>query len=199
MFHPYDNEPWGWDNGAWKRHANGEPWDEHAFWASLMRAQVWVREKPLERCTSCRTPYIAVAPDILGGGRKSLDLSLWFINCVASRQIEHWPWYLAVQDGMTTADVESRIDRFAGIFLGGTDKFKQSACDWSDMAHSHGKRFHYARASTLRKVRYARHANADSLDSAFPLWTNERFDTFIHWMDNTDPQTDMLSANANGG
>ncbi|MGB9885626.1 MAG: hypothetical protein ACPLRW_01340 [Moorellales bacterium] len=34
-----------------------------------------------------------------------------------------WPWYLAVQDGLSLAEVEAALGGLAGIFLGGTDAF----------------------------------------------------------------------------
>src|SRR5262249_49723462 len=94
-------------------------------------------------------------------------------------QLPAWPWYLAVQDGMLPDDVAPELESVAGIFLGGTTAFKRSALVWAQLAQAHRKRFHYGRAGTLAKVEAAKTAMADSLDSAFPLWTRERFDTFV--------------------
>lgn len=89
--------------------------------------------------------------------------------------------YLAVQDGMKREHVEGIIRAgWAGIFLGGTDKFKrETAFQWCEMAHEFGLKFHYARAGTLRKLEHAKLIKADSLDSNFPLWTKARTERFV--------------------
>jgi hypothetical protein len=38
---------------------------------------------------------------------------------------------------------------------------------------------HYARAGTPAKVKHARDSGADSIDSAFPLWEQSRFEEFV--------------------
>jgi hypothetical protein len=119
-------------------------------------------------------PILAVVPDIVAGGQRSLDFSLDWVM----RLPNGWPWYLAVQDGMETHQVEDSLHLFSGIFLGGTDRFKRTAYRWCNLAHAHQKRFHYGRAGTIAKLLHAKKIGADSLDSAFPLWTNQRLETF---------------------
>jgi hypothetical protein len=160
---PYKNERWGFDNGAffhWTRHT---PFDGDAFLARLAAAR---------ECTS--EPFLAVTPDIVAAGERSLEFSLGWLD----RLPVDWPSYLAVQDGMSPALVSSSLRGFAGVFLGGTDKLKLQAQTWCDLAHEQGKRFHYGRASTLRRLRHAMRIAADSLDTSFPLWTEERFREF---------------------
>jgi hypothetical protein len=53
---PYDGEPWGLDNGAYRCHLAGRPFDEAAY---LRR---------LERAHAAGVPYPAVVPDIVAGG-----------------------------------------------------------------------------------------------------------------------------------
>jgi len=117
---------------------------------------------------------MAVAPDVVCGGLRSLEFSLAWLA-----RLPPWPWYLAVQDGMGVDDVEAAIHLFDGIFLGGSDDFKWTARYWCDLAHAHGKKFHFARAGTLKKVTFARRIGADSCDSAFPLWSMRRFEQFL--------------------
>ena len=162
---PYPGEPWGFDNGAFRDWRNGREFDGDAY---LRR---------LERAYAVGRPYIAVVPDLVAGGLRSLEFSLRWLE----RLPADWPWYLAVQDGMKLADVEPVLGKFAGIFLGGTDRFKGTAYWWCQLAHKHGKLFHYARAGTPRKIQHAVEVGADSCDSAFPLWTMERLDYFIVW------------------
>jgi hypothetical protein len=93
---------------------------------------------------------------------------------------------------MTLQDVEPYVSRFAVIFLGGTDTFKQQGWKWCKFAQDHGRFFHYGRAGTLPKLESALKMKADSLDSNFPLWTKARTKQFVrqyhYWKDNPRPQ-----------
>ena len=162
---PYPCEPWGFDNGAFPAWLRNEPFPTEKF------------ERRLDAASAVsRDPYLAVAPDIVANGCESLNFSLkWRTGKL--RDIE-WPWYLAVQDGMQVSDVEPHLHLFAGIFLGGTDRFKSQAWRWCQLAHKYQKRFHYGRASTPGKLQSAFKVGADSCDSSFPLWTNERMRIF---------------------
>jgi hypothetical protein len=167
---PYPGEDWGFDNGAFDAWQHATPFDGIGFQSRVRTVM-----------DSGLIPRVAVVPDIVAAGCESLEFSVDWIE----RLPYDWPWYLAVQDGMSLADVAYVLHFFHGIFLGGTDKFKYSAHRWCDLAHKHGKKFHYARAGTLTKLRHAIRIGADSLDSSFPLWTKERFDTFVeHWQHN---------------
>lgn len=159
----YPHEPWGFDNGAWGFFQKGIDFDEALFLVRLNRAM-----------TIGWTPYLAILPDMVGKGDLSLELSLSWIN-----QLPQWSWYLAVQDGMTVAKVIDNIHVVDGIFLGGTDQYKKFGGYWCKLAHHFGKKFHYGRAGTLNKVAHAIAIGADSLDSAFPLWTKDRLFSFI--------------------
>jgi len=162
---PYPGEPWGFDNGAFSDWTAGRPFDADAF------------ERRLERARRTETaPYMAVLPDLVAGGLRSLDFSLSWRERIGE---DEWPWYLAVQDGMHLRDVAPLLDGwFAGVFLGGTTRFKSTAPRWCALAHELGLRFHYARASTIPRVMDARAIKADSIDSSFPLWNRSRLDEF---------------------
>jgi hypothetical protein len=136
-----------------------------------------VYQQRLDRAYKVGTPYMAVLPDVVAGGMQSLDYSLSWIDRVP----KVWPWFLAVQDGMTPADVAPALASVSGIFLGGTNQFKRTAPEWARLAHDAGKLFHYARAGTKRKLVHAFMSQADSLDSTFFLWKRERFDAFERW------------------
>lgn len=159
---PYPGEPWGFDNGAFKNWRNGTAFDEGVYLTRLEKAHAVGR------------PYLAIVPDLVARGKESLEFSLSWLPRLPS----DWPWYLAVQDGMRIADVEAVTDRFAGLFLGGSNRFKSTAYYWCQLAHAHGKLFHYGRAGTKRKIWHAIEAGADSADSAFPLWEADRLDRF---------------------
>ena len=119
-------------------------------------------------------PYMAVLPDIVGGGDKSLELSLSWVG-----KLPPWKWYLAVQDGMCVAKVIDALPLVDGIFLGGTDAYKRYAGYWCKVAHHHKKKFHYGRCGTLKKLASAMMIGVDSLDSSFPLWTKDRLFSFL--------------------
>jgi hypothetical protein len=193
----YEGEPWAFDNGVYGRHRKGLGMDEAAFLRRLERAT-----------TRCPEPMMAVLPDIYAGGDKSIAYSQKWL-----RRLEDHPWkcwYFAVQDhqtaqqvGCAITDVEltsapknhSFIGRVhpsvKGVFLGGSDGYKRTAGFWSWWAHFLGLRFHYARAATPARIRAARNCNADSLDTAFPLWARPRFARFVEMITRPDPQPQL--------
>ena len=164
---PYEGEPWGFDNGAFVAWMRKLPFPEEQF---LRR---------LDKAVEVGIPYIAVCPDLVAQGVKSLEFSMSWLPQLP----KEWPWYLAVQDGMTWNDVESVIRNFAGLFLGGSDEFKRTAWTWRVLSRNYGKKFHYGRAGVERKIRHAYWADADSLDSAAPLWTVKKFEVFKELID----------------
>ena len=175
----YPGEPWGLDNGAFRDWKDGVPFCGDTY--------LRVVDKALAQDTP---PYLVVLPDIPGGGLASLELSLSWIEKLPPE----WPMYLATQDGMATEDVEPHMDVLSGLFLGGTNGWKATAETWAALAHQHGKRFHYGRAGTMEKVRHAVEVNADSLDSAFPMWTRERWRLFAAAIANGPPQYHLFAA-----
>jgi len=168
----YENEPYGFDNGAWGFFQKGEELCHYETENGEVIGKFLTR---LNRAMGIGwPPYMAILPDIVGGGDRSLEVSLSWVG-----KLPDWPWYLAVQDGMTVAKVIDSIHLVDGIFLGGTDAYKQFAGYWRKLAHHFKKRFHYGRAGTMSKLAHAIAVGADSLDSAFPLWTKDRLWSFI--------------------
>jgi hypothetical protein len=161
------DEPWGFDNGAYMDYVRGEIFNPERFYKWLKKAYTF------------GTPYIAVCPDIVAGGKDSLDFSLDYMRHVLPQD---WPWYLAVQDGMTPEMVEPHLDKFSGIFLGGSDEFKPSAHVWCDLAHKHSKRFHWGRIQ-YTWLRYCISIGADSADGTGMLWEYSRLYKFCRAYD----------------
>ena len=156
---PRENFAWsGFDNGAYLDWINERPFDETRY------------RMALDIAMSIGIPYMAVVPDLVTGGDDSLEFSMRWLDKLPA----YWPWYLVLQDGMRTERVEAVLHLFHGLFLGGSDQFKASAQHWCNLAHFHGKRFHFGRAGTESKLKTAINIGADSLDSGFPLWTIER-------------------------
>lgn len=173
---PRAGEPWALDNGVFSSWKTGKPWNESAFLRSVSFA------------VDLHAPLFAVLPDVVGGGVDSLRHSMaWRARLPAL------PWFLAVQDGMTIDDVASVLPDVAGLFLGGTDAFKASARVWCDLAHAHGRRFHYARTSTEHRLRAAIECGADSADSSQMLWSQEHWARFERWWRDLNAQGSLFT------
>lgn len=165
------DEPWGFDNGAFRDFIKGQPLDEYRF---LRRLDLAYR---------VGRPLLAVTPDIVCGGTASLEYSVGWLK----RLPPEWPWHLAVQDGMRGEDVESVLPSFAGIFLGGSAGFKATSLYWCKMAHQYGKSFHYGRCGTTRKIREAQLIGCDSADSNVPVWIPGKFNQLISALETYQP------------
>jgi hypothetical protein len=139
------------DNGAFPAFVKGLPWDEAKFLKLLDRIETFERK-----------PDFACCPDIVAGGLKSLEFSLAWMERLPSG----YPWYLAVQDGMTEADVLPVVDKFAGLFVGGSSDWKMSSTPtWVRLARQTGKQAHVGRVNTLsRAFTVGKLYKADSFD-----------------------------------
>jgi hypothetical protein len=166
IFTSWRGEKWFADNGAYSHWLKGEQFNEDRFW------------KYLEKLEKFHTPpQFAVLPDIVAEGERSLDFSLSWLD----RNLPEWPWFLAVQDGMDFTVIEEQLPELDGLFLGGTLKFKgMTAQAWVRTAK--GKPVHFGRAGVHDRLQFAYKAGCDSCDSAFPLWTQDRFDRFMGWI-----------------
>lgn len=102
---PVRRRPSAFDNGAYRDWCAGVPFNVCRW----MRDLRWMHYRGL-------TPDFVVVPDIVAGGLGSLTWSAFWRDLVPAG----FPAYLAVQDGMTAADVAPHLRRYAGIFVGGT-------------------------------------------------------------------------------
>jgi len=162
---PPRRTPWALDNGAFGDWRAGRPFDAMQYRAALAKT-----------AAQAIRPEFVVVPDRVAAGLDSLAMSLeWVDECsqVGSP-------YLVVQDGMIEADVAPVIDRFDGLFVGGTLEWKiATGAQWVNTAHRHGKRCHIGRVGTRRRVAWARRIGADSIDSCLPLWSRGKLNQFI--------------------
>ncbi len=177
-FTVYQGEPWGFDNGAFRDWRKGKEFDANRYLKAV--------DSALKMAEESHYPYLSVLPDKVAKGIESLEFSDFWTDKlrkhIGSSQFKKLNWYVAVQDGMTVKDVEEFLKKhkeIKGIFLGGTDRFKAIAPDWSSLAKQLGLKFHYARAGTPKKYALAKLSGADSIDSAFPLWVKNRLDWFL--------------------
>ncbi len=199
---PYYGEQWILDNGAWP--ARKSEYGLIDTWAWFLRVSE-IDWKMGEE------PRFAVLPDIVGGGLESLELSKFYLS--AERRGDEgelpffWDWYLAVQDGMSIEDVEEllrdqqEVDavpehyqvRIKGLFLGGSDDFKnETGQQWAELAKRYGLKIHYGRCSSVKKLRQAVAWGYDSCDSTQMLWTREKFVRFAKaWLQLTGRDDDQ--------
>jgi hypothetical protein len=165
---PLPGEPWAIDNGAYRAWRASENFPAPAprtdydrtfgrFAGKLPRVLELIREG--------RGPLFAVAPD-LPADAGSLEFTIDWMDRHAA-DFPEIPFYLALQDGMTPAELEPHLHRFAGLFLGGSDDFKESAPFWSAFARANGLGFHWGRA-TKSRIAGAIAIGSTSADSAHP-------------------------------
>lgn len=174
---PREGEPWALDNGAFPAWKAQTPWSAATFLRSV------------EQSADLEPPMMAVLPDKVAEGHASLEWSMRWLAVLPPMA-----WYLAVQDGMARESVAAVLPLVAGLFLGGTDAFKAQAPAWRELAHAHGKRFHYARVSTEARLRAALDCGADSADSSQMLWSDEHWRRFERWWNDMHAQVPLFGA-----
>lgn len=152
---------WGYDNGAFADAKSGLSFDVVQFWNDVRRMLVeeW-------------HPTLCVLPDVpFHGGASFLESCLWARSLPRSL-----PWYLAVQDGMSPELVERALVEWDlyGIFVGGSTEFKSTLPTWVRLAHRHGRRCHFGRASNVERIVWANDVGADSADSTAFQFTRDK-------------------------
>jgi hypothetical protein len=174
---PPRRRPWFLDNGAFSDWRSGRDFDAEGFWSDLTSQDA-----------ASAPPDFVVCPDRVATGLESLAFSrLWLERCASARP--DLRYYLAVQDGMTRADLGA-LDGFAGIFVGGTLPWKiETGASWVRAARELGVPCHVGRVGTAKRVRWAMRIGADSFDSSLPLWSEENLQSFLTALGST--QTEM--------
>lgn len=132
------------DNGAWSAYQQGTAWDGGAFAAFV---------------DAVGPGDFIVAPDIVAGGLASLALTeSWLPRLPGLRLI-------AVQDGMTPADVRPLLGPTVGIFVGGSTEWKLSTMrTWGRLAREVGCYLHIGRVNTRRRINMCLFVGAHSFD-----------------------------------
>ena len=166
---PFEEEPWFLDNGVfreWNRNGRDIETDYQArykyFESRLPRAAELVLEG--------RGPDFIVAPD-RPGDSTSLDVTVaWLDAHETYLEGMGLPVYMAVQDGMTAASLayDDVLERIDGLFLGGTDAFKERADEFAALAKAEGLAFHWGRC-TQSRLAHAVEIGCDSADSSHPI------------------------------
>jgi len=141
------------DNGAFQAWRRGFPFMERYFWETL------------DKCyeLGLKLDFIVI-PDIVAGGKQSLDFSVKFRDDKLSTTAN---LALAVQDGISPKDLDTYcLHGVSHIFVGGTDRWKwKTAKDWSDYAKKNDRKIHIGRCGTKDKIAHASLIKADSVDS----------------------------------
>jgi len=138
------------DNGAWAAYCNEVPW-ESGPWLQLLEEHADGAD-------------FVVLPDIVGGGEKSLELSVSWMGVVDCHVL------IPVQDGMTEEMVEPLLSERVGVFVGGTTEFKEGTlAQWASLAHRCGSWCHVGRVNSVRRINMCTNSGVDSIDGTSPV------------------------------
>ncbi len=137
------------DNGAYSCYVNGLPFDEYAFLKILSDSRKF------------GIPDFVVIPDIVGQGKKSLEISKTWLNRLYGYNLA-----LAVQDGMMPSDIDF-VEELSYIFVGGSVKWKWETIEmWVEFAHRNGLKIHVGKVGRLDYLKRAKELGVDSVDSS---------------------------------
>lgn len=161
------------DNGAWADYHSGKPFDEDAF------------ERLIDRFGN-GADWI-VLPDIVAAGRRSLDLSLRYMNrCLSLCDLV----LIAVQDGIEPSDMDGIVGRKTGIFLGGSTEWKLARMEeWGAYCAGRHLYYHVARVNTRRRFNLAIASGATSIDGS----SAARYAVTLPDCDAWSKQTDLFA------
>lgn len=153
---------WLLDNGAWGCHTQGKDFDSDAFRRALDRF-------------GDGADFIAL-PDIVGGGLRSLEMSLGWLDEVAA----FGDVVIPVQDGMEVGDVRPHLRPGVGVFIGGTTEWKLSTMrQWGALGQEAGVHVHCGRVNSAKRIQMCIDAGVTSSDGTSPSLyavTSERLD-----------------------
>lgn len=165
------------DNGAWPAFQRKRPWDARRFRACYLRHGPGAD--------------FVVAPDIVAGGAQSLALTRqWLPELLAAPELAGARVLIAVQDGMTEAEVAPLLGGRVGLFLGGSTEWKLATmAQWGRAAARKAVWYHVARVNTARRTHMAIAAGAWSIDGT----SGAMFAETIPMLDGAARQSDMFS------
>lgn len=155
---------WSWaaDNGAFGG------FDEDAFLAMIDRFQA--------HKASC---LFAVAPDCVGDA--AATDRLWR-QWGAWLRWDGWPAAYVAQNGATEASIP--WDEFETLFIGGDTPFKLASRPLMEAAKERGKWVHVGRVNSLRRLRWAHEAGADSVDGTqFSMYPDTYIERALRFME----------------
>lgn len=142
--------PYALDNGAWTAYQSGREIDLVLFMIALWKL-------------GAGADWVA-APDIVGGGMRSLELSVsWLrrILCLTERVL------IPVQDGVDVSDVAPLLGPNVGVFVGGspsTNWKEITAPAWAKACIDARAWCHVGRVNTQRRIHLCANAGVTSVD-----------------------------------
>jgi len=81
------------------------------------------------------------------------------------------------------------------LFVGGSLEWKLATGGaWVRLAHAYGRPAHIGRVGTAKRVEWAHHAKADSIDSCLPLFSEEQFRGFVNALRSPSRQQYLFAA-----
>lgn len=160
------------DNGAWWAFQQQVAFDARAFVDAY-------------RQLGAGADFV-VLPDIVAGGLESLKFSMiWRASLEPMCQ-----QLLAVQDGMSLADVAPHIGPQLGIFVGGSTDWKEKTLQqWGTLARERQAYLHVGRVNSMRRIYLCAAANAHSFDGS----SVSRYSITMPLLDNARKQMDLLA------
>jgi hypothetical protein len=145
---PYPHLPYALDNGAFGAWTNNIPWDREAFITHIERyAFLQLR------------PQWVVVPDVVAD--RELTIARWNHWAPLLKSDYHLNLAIAVQDGMTPADVEALEPRADVVFVGGSTEWKwETYSRWA----KDFPRVHVGRVNTEGQLEKCAEAGVSSCD-----------------------------------
>lgn len=139
--------PYAIDNGAWTAHQQNRAFDSDKYLGvvdAMGASADWI-----------------VIPDRVGDAIGTFEMfDVWWPRIRGAGLL-----LFALQDGMTTQQVDQVLRPGMGLFVGGSDHFKESTAEaWGRFARSRSLYLHVGRVNTARRIAIAAAAGADSVD-----------------------------------
>jgi len=163
------------DNGAFGSYLRGLPFMPNIYERTL--EQVYISGIRLE---------FLVCPDIVNGGKRSLDFSL---KWATGRLLGTPNLALALQDGMTETNVGRALDQaqFTWLFIGGGVPREENVIrKWVDFARKEQMKVHIGKVGTIEELRLATRCKVDSVDSS-SFMRNQAWNILERFRGNTQP------------
>lgn len=140
--------PYALDNGAWTAFQSGKPIDLDKFVIALRRLG--------------RDAEWTAIPDIVAGGKASLELTLAWIQRVLDACERAM---ICVQNGIEVIDIADLVGPRVGIFVGGDTEWKLSTLGtWTELARQKNAWCHVGRVNSQKRIKICQRAGATSFD-----------------------------------
>lgn len=138
------------DNGAWTAFQRREAFDETAFATALAKLGAGAD--------------FVVVPDVVADADGTRAMTRWWL----SRCLDACPVALvAVQDGMTAAEVGPMLSARVGVFVGGSTEWKEATAPaWARLCRERGAWCHVGRVNTVRRMAICSAAGVTSVDGS---------------------------------